>query len=507
MFGILFGDNFYEVPRTAISRAIGIHRVATLMRQRGIVVEAVDFFNAWTDDELNQFVSKFEVIDFIGLSLGLSPPEADKVKKLVKLLKLRFPNIKVIAGGSNVLDNHYENIDMFFKGFTDGAIDDIITYLKTGKINPFIIQTIKTHDTKKVINCTEHYAKFDLSNLRTEYTDGDFIHSNEALALETSRGCIFKCKFCSFPLVGKKKNDYIREKEDIKQELITNYNKWGTTKYSITDDTFNDNEIKVDMLYEISQEIDFKLNLVSYARVDLLHAREGSLEKLVKTGFNGFFFGIESLNEKTSRQIGKGLTGDKLKNYLIEIKQRYPDLHITGSFIIGLPHEPLEVFNNNIDWTLQEKVFDSYNFYPLGIPADNKVNYTSVFSTEWEKYGYERMTDEEISSTIENRPAEYKLKEMMEKSDFFFRHHSIPWKNNHMTFLDAIANVEINKRKVSKCSTVSGWALFSQSFNKDDVVASMRLKRPEVDWDKQIKDAQQFVSVYKNRKIQYYENS
>jgi radical SAM superfamily enzyme YgiQ (UPF0313 family) len=500
MFGILFGDNFYETPRTAISRANGIHRVATLLRQREVEVEVVDFFNAWTDDELTQFVLKFKKIDFIGFSLSLSQLNISTVTHLIKLVKKLHPEVRVIAGGSSVLANHYEGVDLFFKGFTDGAMDDILSFLKTGKFNPFLVETIKTHDVKKVVNCTHHYAKFDLSNLRTEYVDRDFIQPNESLTLETSRGCIFKCKFCSFPLVGKNKNDYIRDKEDIKQELINNYVRWGITKYSVTDDTFNDNEIKVDMMYEISQELDFKLNFVSYARVDLLHARTGSLDKLVKAGFKGFFFGIESLNERTSRRIGKGLTGDKLKNYLIDIKQQYPNLHITGSFISGLPHESISVFDENIDWAIQAGVFDSFNFYPLGIPVDNKVNYTSPFSTEWKEYGYEIMTEEEIQSKIESNQH---LAKLMKEYDFYYKYHSLPWKNEHMTFLDAIVSIERNKRKVNSQSTGSGWTIFAQSFNKEDLDSALQLKKMDIDWEKQIQDTTDFVNEYKSKKLKW----
>jgi radical SAM superfamily enzyme YgiQ (UPF0313 family) len=168
---------------------------------------------------------------------------------------------------------------------------------------------------KKVVDCTHYYSKFDLSNLRTNYTANDFLSPHENLTLETSRGCIFRCKFCNFPLIGKNKNDYIRTKEDLKQEIIYNYETYGISQYSITDDTFNDNEIKIDNLYEISQEIDFELKFMCYARIDLLHARPGSLDKMMKFGVRGMFLGIESLNPETSKLIGKGFTGEKLINY------------------------------------------------------------------------------------------------------------------------------------------------------------------------------------------------
>ena len=145
MFGIVFGDSFFYHgwPRAAISRSTGSHRIATLMRKRGVDVQVVDFFNSWNDDELASFVSKFPKIDFIGLGLGLSMLETNKVNTLISKVKELHPSVRIVAGGSNVLDNQDNGVDLFFKGFTEGAIDEIIEYLRSGKFNPFLIETIK----------------------------------------------------------------------------------------------------------------------------------------------------------------------------------------------------------------------------------------------------------------------------------------------------------------------------------------------------------------------------
>lgn len=505
MFGLLFGDNYYEVPRTAVGRASGAHRVATLLRNRGIKVEVIDFFNSWTDEELEKYVHKCPEINFLGIGCTLSQLNYDKLDKVINLVKSKNPEVKVIAGGSSVLDQPYPSVDLYFKGFIEGAVDEVVRYLEHGKVNPFIVDTIKTQDIRKVIDCTKKFPNLDLTNLRTLYTESDFIQPTESLTVETSRGCIFKCKFCSFPLVGKKKNDYIREKEDVKRELLYNYNTWGITKYSITDDTFNDNDIKVDMLYEIAGELDFELNFISYARIDLLRAKPGSLEKLVKSGVKGVFFGIESLHEEASRAIGKGLTGAKLKSYLLEIKEKFPNLHLSGSFIAGLPYEPGDVFEANIEWALENNIFHSYNFFPLGIPIDNKVNYVSPFSTEWPEFGYEIMTPDEINEALAG--IDTNVSKIYAKYEDFYKHHSLPWKNNQMNFLQAIVIAERCKRKAHGNSTVNGWTALAQSFNKDNVIGALHAKKTEVDWHKQAQDTHEFVETYKAKKLAYIETT
>jgi radical SAM superfamily enzyme YgiQ (UPF0313 family) len=505
--GIIFGDSFYwqGTPRSAIGRSTGSHRVATLMRKRGIDVEVIDFFNSWSDDELITFLNKFPKIDFIGFSLSLVTLDNQKVNMVISKAKELNPNIKVIAGGYNVLDNQYIGVDLFFKGFTEGAMDEIIEFIKIGKFNPFLIETIKTHGNKKVVNCTHHYEKFDLSFLNTEYVESDYIQPKEALTMEFSRGCIFKCKFCNFPLVGKNKNDYIREKEDLKQEFIRNYTRWGTTRYILTDDTFNDNEVKIDMLYEIANELDFKLNLTSYVRIDLCWAYKGSLEKLIKSGYKGFLVGIETLNERTSKSIGKGFTGDRLKEYLIEVKKQYPDLHITGGFIVGLPYESYEVFDSNIQWALKEKVFGSLVFNPLGIHSDTGVYAMSPFSLEWQNYGYTLMTDEEITekeNIIANRSDPNKKATNPSYNNAGVRFKYLPWKNEHMDFLDASEYASDYINSIYPIQPHSIVLTFGRSFNKDSIYDELNVLKNEND-ERQIEDTTNFVNSYKSKKLAF----
>lgn len=496
--GIIIGDNFYQNPRTAIGRSNGAHRIATLLRKQKIKVEVLDFFNSWTFKELSKIVNSVSHLDFLGLSLGLGLLDSQKVNYFIFAMKQKFPNILIIAGGSVVLDNSYKDVDLYFKGFAEGAINDIIKYLYTNKFNPFYVQKITTHDIKNVVDCNKHYKNFDLINLATEYTENDFIDQYEVLTLETSRGCIFKCKFCSFPLTGKKKNEYIRLKENIKNELLENYKKYKVNKYLITDDTFNDNQIKVDLLYEISQELPFELNLMCYARVDLLSAFEkyNQLDKMIASGVKGVFFGIESLKLETSRIIGKGFAGEQLIKYLQDIKKRYPQLHITASFIAGLPNESAKEFEDNIDWAIKSNLIDAINVYPLYINVDNSVNYISPFSLNYENYGYKQMSESELQQINFNDTNRIK--------------HKVPWKNNHMNFLDAEKLVNRIHRKAQANLKPSGWFGFVYSFHTSNVVELMHTRKKDFDWDKQVQVTDNFVKDYKNKKmnclVQLYKN-
>lgn len=496
MRGIIIGDNFYDQPRVAITRTNGAHRVAGLMRNLGIEVEVLDFFNSWDKQELEKILECFPA-DFVGLSFGLGQLDDEKVNDFISLAKILNPAVKIIAGGSQVLFNNIQGIDLYFKGFADGAVEDIVEYLTLGIYPNLLVKDIDVGGVKQVVDCNHYYSKFDLSNLRTNYTSNDFLSPYENLTLETGRGCIFKCKFCNFPLIGKNKNDYIRTKEDLKKEIVYNYTTYGISQYSITDDTFNDNEIKVDILYDISQEIDFQLRFMCYARIDLLNAKPNTLDKMVSFGVRGMFFGIESMNPETSKLIGKGFTGDKLKTYLKEIRQTYPELHITGSFIVGLPKESIEQTTTNIHYAIDNDLIDSAPVFALHIPKQTGGVDVSIFSKEWDQYGYEEMTLEEVVE-LTNQP-KYS---MFKNVDFdSISKHSVLWKNEHMNILDAeIAAMEIRK-DIEMKTCMGGWNCFTATYSEIPLDTLLNLKRPDWDWDYVKDKAITFINNYKEKKI------
>lgn len=494
MNGLIIGDNLHQNPRTAIGRANGAHRIATVFRRKGVSVDVIDFFNSWTVKELEQYINRYSDLNFLGISIGISRPDAKLVNALIAMCKQKFPEIKIIAGGSDVLKNKYKKVDLYFRGFAEGAIDSLIEYLKDGEFNPKYIQDIKTHDEKSIVDCNAHFKDFDLTNLKTEYTDNDFIQSNEALTLETGRGCIFKCDFCNFPFTGKKKNEYIREKEDVKRELIENYNKYKTTRYLITDDTFNDNAYKVDMMYEISQEIDFKLDFMCYARIDILHSKGDQLKKMIDFGVKGVFFGIETLKESTSKNIGKGFSGDRLKNYLLDIRKQYPDLHVTASFILGLPDESLEEFKDNLQWMVDNNAADAIPIFALGIPVDNKVNYISEFTRNWRSFGYEEMTEEDLSK-YKNFSFPW-----MGSVDAYVKH-LVPWKNKYMNVVDANVYREDVLKTLEESTSQVGWWGFARAFDSDDLRKHLHTIKSNYDFPAQIKSVEDFISKYKLKKL------
>lgn len=208
----------------------------------------------------------------------------------------------------------------------------------------------------------------------------------EALGLETARGCSFKCKFCAFPLVGKKKGTYIRNAESIVAEMLTNYEQYGTTKYYIVDDTFNETVDKIDNFCDAVEKLPFNIEWSCFLRLDLVSRFKGSLERMTDNGLRSAFFGVESFHPQASAVVGKAFSGKEGKQTLEWIHKNFGDnFNYQMGLIAGLPGESEESWRDTQKWCMDNPV-PSWYWQPLNFKPEQL--YRSEFDMNSHKYGY-----------------------------------------------------------------------------------------------------------------------
>jgi radical SAM superfamily enzyme YgiQ (UPF0313 family) len=167
--------------------------------------------------------------------------------------------------------------------------------------------------------------------------------------IETSRGCMSKCKFCSTHIVYRGKWRY-RSVPSVLEELI----EIGKNP-KITDVFFVDDNILVNMrrIRELSIEIikakhkkviPEKLRFFFQGRLDLM-ARYPEIVKLMgQAGFWLVLVGIEAVTEETLKSINKGAT-------LEQMKQGIKALHDAGIIILGNT-----IIGANLDATVKDEL-------------------------------------------------------------------------------------------------------------------------------------------------------
>lgn len=357
-------------------RSAGAYRLATEIRKYGYTCQVIDLFTFFTEEEFNIIIDKYVGSDT--LCVGFSTTFLSRItntifetpelsicehilernsnsinrkynknicgfselafKKIYQLIKLKNEKVDIIIGGANTHMIHYELIEELKLKIIQGYAE-----------NEFIKYILEKSDNQ--LNVPD----FDFNFSKILWQPEDHIFPSESLPIEIARGCIFKCKFCSYPLNGKKKFDYIKDVEILREEFLRNYEMFGTTNYIFCDDTFNDSTYKLELLRDrVISKLPFKIKASSYIRLDLLNAHREQVELLNEIGLHYLSCGIESLNNKTQKYIGKNLPKDKMIDILSYIKNNYPALEVTGLFIFGLPYETKESINEMHKWIIND---------------------------------------------------------------------------------------------------------------------------------------------------------
>lgn len=389
-----------QEPEHYAVRAGGQYQLASWLRSFGYTVKVIDFCFKIPVDKLEKIARKY--LDKDTLAFGVSTTfwniakiEVDGVAvggieypawvaHLRSVFKNEYPNLKWILGGSNsltpVLEDDWIRINYF-------AEDETLAYLDslTGK--------------------TEIRPRFDIQNFVKVYEDDDFIEPFETLSIEISRGCIFKCKFCQFPLIGRKKGTNIRREEDIRNELMLNYEKYGTTKYYFSDDTFNESLDKVQMIHRISKSLPFELEYIAYLRLDLIAANPEMITLLPESGLRSAFFGIESFQVEGAKAIGKGWNGQHAKEFLLKLKEHWKGkTNWWMGMIVGLPGWDREQEERDVQWLIDNDMSCWWHWalYINPINVSQGQKWVSEFEKNYEKYGYKFTDDNFVNWTNGN---------------------------------------------------------------------------------------------------------
>ena len=399
-------DNIFGTP------ALGAYKCAHVLRKQGYSCLVVNHYSEFTQDDFKDLID-LAVSDqtiLVGFSTTFiknnqvtrqrgkyTPPYLDITENTVfpqgkdfeneffAYLHTKNSSVKAVVGGVKVTQQYpNRNIDYVCLGYSETSIVNLANHLTTGDT----LNNSTKNIYGRVIIDDRFASKYDFSNEDMIWEETDVV-GHKTLPIEIGRGCIFKCKFCSYPLNGKQNLDFVKTTSLLEQELRNNYQQHGVTQYMIVDDTFNDHVEKLEAIRRVVDRLDFQPVFWGYHRLDLLCTRPETVQILHDIGVRSMYFGIETLNERTGRIIGKGYNRSRQIEMIERIRNQYPDISMHGSFIVGLPEESMDsvrqTYSNLIDRSIP---LHSWIFHGMGIYNNNKATFDSDITKNFEEYGY-----------------------------------------------------------------------------------------------------------------------
>jgi radical SAM superfamily enzyme YgiQ (UPF0313 family) len=265
----------------------------------------------------------------------------EQTTRVVQLLKVVAPQIKVILGGPEVsheteLQRICHLADHVVTGPGESAFTRLCQQLLHGP--PPLMKIIAGEAAS-----TNHLAT--LKSPYPLYTDEDLAH--RLTYIEASRGCPFKCEFC---LSALDKTAWPFALEQILSDLAKLYER-GARTFKFIDRTFN---LKVDTSLAILQ---FFLDRQSPADPVFAHFEvipdhlPDALKTLIQQfppGALQFEIGIQSLNSEVQKRISRRQDNVKAEANVRWLAQS-SQVHLHLDLIAGLPGESLQSFGQGFD--------------------------------------------------------------------------------------------------------------------------------------------------------------
>jgi radical SAM superfamily enzyme YgiQ (UPF0313 family) len=402
----------------------GAYQVGWYVRQQGYDAQVLDFLYFMSKDQRMNLYKKYitsetKIVAWAPFMMGILDQKYDHgiglAVDILKELKENFPWVKIVIGGQVVrwfLNTGYKHfnfkIDAVFDGEGEYTFLEYCDYIFKDTAHP----KFELKNNHKVIKPSKSY---NISSCNMKFEDRDFILPNESLPLELSRGCIFKCRFCQYPNIGKDKDDFNKSMDIIKENLIYHYEKFGITRYHLSDDTLNSHRERTKQFYEMTKTLPFKIEYIGYVRMDLLDIWPEQLDILPESGLTSCHFGVESLDPYSCIQIGKGWGAKNHKIWLPKILEYWGDKVILNcSLIAGLGKETEKDWEETYQWFVNSGVHD-YFYQQLII---SNLSMLSEFERNAGKYGYRWPDPVQYPGYWENDYTNYKRAAEWTKSKY-----------------------------------------------------------------------------------------
>jgi hypothetical protein len=303
---------------------------------------------------------------------------------MIEQLKLKKPTITIVIGGPEATSTTLE------RTITEGLEGDIslIDYVVIGEGEQELISIFKEYrtilpDVPRPIFKGNTKSRLSLDELPLpDYSDFDLnlYEAPDGLSLETSRGCVAKCTFCSETHFWKYR---WRDNKRVIDEMKHLKETYGVRRFWIIDSLVNGNFKQFKELVEMFVEEKLDIQWNSYARCD--GRMDADLFKtIVDSGCTALSFGVESGSNKVLKDMKKNVEVWEIENNLRDAQNANLRTHV--NWVTGFPTEDTNHFVHSLQmlFNCRNWIFAISPGYGCGIaPAsDIDVNWKN-YDIQW----------------------------------------------------------------------------------------------------------------------------
>ena len=395
-------------PRTAKSGSVvhplGIGYIASVLEKHNFDVEIIDcqaYQNSWDSDKIWDFfkdkLKNFKP-DVIGITCKTTFfPNAVKAASITKKI---LPECTVIAGGPHITAlpeqslSQNPSIDLAVYGEGEYAMVDLCRAIDDGRTYEDI-QSIIYRDGEEIIQTEPRPLPEDLDAIpfpayHLMPMERYFLSTakNSAFAsLMASRGCPFKCKFCSSRQIHGTKTRR-RSVDNVIEEILLLKGKYGTKDIIFMDDTFTANPTWV--MEFCDRLIEDKIDIVWQCQTRVNTVNRELLKKMKESGCYMTNYGVEFGSQRILDLAGKGITNPQVRTAFKLTKEI--GIRTYAYFMMGWPGETKEEIKQTI--TLAKELNPDFAQFSIVVPFpgsplyDECMNNGYIDVIHWDEFDY-----------------------------------------------------------------------------------------------------------------------
>jgi radical SAM superfamily enzyme YgiQ (UPF0313 family) len=340
---------------------VGLALIAAILEKAGYPVTLLD---------ANALGLKPEAIpalaagaDVIGLTA--MTPTISTALKIARNLKLASPGIKIVMGGAHATMLTQETmasapeIDVIIRGEGDEAVIEVMQALEANR-NLEGIKGISYRAEGKIHHTADRTSSVDMDSLpfpayhrlpwkkyRPHPPHG---MSLPFAAIVTSRGCPYRCAYCSKPVFGSRFR--AQSPARVVDELAYLKDRFGVKEVAFYDDSFTLDKKRVHAISEKILSSGLKIIWTCETRVNLVDKE--LLRYMKQAGCYAVAYGIESASPEIIRTLHKDTTLEQVEEAVRH--SREAGLQVIGYFMLGSPGETPDTIRQTIDFAKRLKV-------------------------------------------------------------------------------------------------------------------------------------------------------
>lgn len=306
---------------------LALSALAAPLRAEGYAVEGLDAARVGATGLIDR-LSRGD-IDWIGISVW--SPALDACRLLIQSCRRVAPTVPIVVGGPHVtLSPSDLDADCAVIGEGEQAIVEIAHRLAAGRSLPAI------WDRTAPI-CLDDVPLPDREIFPVDAYHRDHLPRGRRYASTvTSRGCRYRCAYCSAPSIWGKGHRRYSPERTIEEFTLLRY-RHGVDGVLIEDDLFNQDRDHVSAFCDAVSQADLGMTweLLNGVRAD--HLDVSLLQMMRRAGLTRLALSLESADLDQLRKMGRSVDLEHVRR--IVLAARKLGIGVTGYFMVGLPGE------------------------------------------------------------------------------------------------------------------------------------------------------------------------